>query len=68
MRKIMKIVDDIILIIEYFTYCLILTFLIIFLIIPYIILKFSDTLKKRHKRDIYLYEKFKQIRKIVEKI
>jgi len=67
-EKIMKIFDDIILIVEYFTYCFIITFLIIFLIIPYVILIFSDTLKKRHKRDIYLYEKFKRVRKKITKL
>lgn len=58
----------IILIIEYFIYFSVLTFLIIFLIIPYTILIFSDTLKKRHQRDVYFYKKFNFLEKKITKL
>ena len=64
----MKIVDYIILIVEYFMYCLVIVFLIIFLIIPYTILIFSKTLKKRHKRDVFFYKKLKRLKNKITKL
>lgn len=63
----MKIVDDIILIVEYFMYFLVLTFLVVFLIIPYMILIFSESHKIRHKRDAYFYIKITQLGKRISK-